>query len=72
MSLGFKHAFKAGISFGKDDMIIPEEKEGMVADTKAVVADFEQQYQDGLITQQEKYTRLSTLGLVVVTALLLR
>ncbi len=58
MSLGFKHAFKAGISFGKDDMIIPEEKEGMVADTKAVVADFEQQYQDGLITQQEKYNKV--------------
>jgi DNA-directed RNA polymerase subunit beta' len=58
MSLGFKHAFKAGISFGKDDMIIPEEKEGMVAATKAVVADFEQQYQDGLITQQEKYNKV--------------
>jgi DNA-directed RNA polymerase subunit beta' len=58
MSLGFKHAFKAGISFGKDDMIIPEEKVGMVAETKAIVADFEQQYQDGLITQQEKYNKV--------------
>ena len=26
-SLGFKHAFKAGISFGKDDLIIPKNKE---------------------------------------------
>ncbi len=58
MGLGFRHAFKAGISFGKDDMIIPEEKEGLVAETKAVVADFEQQYQDGLITQQEKYNKV--------------
>jgi DNA-directed RNA polymerase subunit beta' len=58
MSLGFKHAFKAGISFGKDDMIIPEEKVGLVNETKAVVADFEQQYQDGLITQQEKYNKV--------------
>ena len=58
MSLGFKHAFKAGISFGKDDMIIPEEKDGMVTETKAIVADFEQQYQDGLITQQEKYNKV--------------
>ena len=24
--LGFKHAFKAGISFGKDDLVIPENK----------------------------------------------
>ena len=58
MSLGFRHAFKAGISFGKDDMIIPEEKEGMVETTKALVADYEQQYQDGLITQQEKYNKV--------------
>ncbi len=58
MALGFRHAFKAGISFGKDDMIIPEEKEGMVETTKALVADYEQQYQDGLITQQEKYNKV--------------
>ena len=29
MKLGFKHACNAGISFGKDDMIIPEEKENL-------------------------------------------
>ncbi|QZD87286.1 DNA-directed RNA polymerase subunit beta' [Qipengyuania psychrotolerans] len=58
MSLGFRHAFKAGISFGKDDMIIPDSKVGMVESTKALVADYEQQYQDGLITQQEKYNKV--------------
>jgi DNA-directed RNA polymerase subunit beta' len=58
MALGFRHAFKAGISFGKDDMIIPDEKDGLVNETKAIVADFEQQYQDGLITQQEKYNKV--------------
>ncbi len=58
MTLGFSHAFKAGISFGKDDMIIPDSKEGMVDTTKALVADYEQQYQDGLITQQEKYNKV--------------
>ncbi|HJS11188.1 DNA-directed RNA polymerase subunit beta' [Sphingopyxis sp.] len=57
MALGFRNAFKAGISFGKDDMIIPESKEGMVNETRALVKDFEQQYQDGLITQQEKYNK---------------
>ena len=30
MVLGFRHAFKAGISFGKDDMIIPHEKDDLV------------------------------------------
>ena len=58
MTLGFRHAFKAGISFGKDDMIIPDTKDGMIDETKALVADYEQQYQDGFITQQEKYNKV--------------
>jgi DNA-directed RNA polymerase subunit beta' len=58
MSLGFKHAFQAGISFGKDDMIIPASKVTTVNETRALVKDFEQQYQDGLITQQEKYNKV--------------
>ncbi|WP_299194780.1 DNA-directed RNA polymerase subunit beta' [uncultured Erythrobacter sp.] len=58
MVLGFRHAFRAGISFGKDDMIIPDEKIKLVDDTKTLVAGYEQQYQDGLITQQEKYNKV--------------
>lgn len=58
MALGFKHAFKAGISFGKDDMIIPEAKVALVDETRTLVKDYEQQYQDGLITQQEKYNKV--------------
>ncbi len=58
MSLGFRNAFKAGISFGKDDMVIPDEKIAMVEETRTLVKDFESQYQDGLITQQEKYNKV--------------
>ncbi|PSJ36483.1 DNA-directed RNA polymerase subunit beta' [Allosphingosinicella deserti] len=58
MGLGFRHAFRAGISFGKDDMIIPHEKVALVDETRALVKDYEQQYQDGLITQQEKYNKV--------------
>jgi DNA-directed RNA polymerase subunit beta' len=58
MSLGFKHAFKAGISFGKDDMIIPPTKDKLIEETRVLVRDFEAQYQDGLITQQEKYNKV--------------
>ncbi|WP_442678749.1 DNA-directed RNA polymerase subunit beta' [Sphingomonas sp. ASY06-1R] len=58
MSLGFRHAFKAGISFGKDDMVIPAEKETLVDEARLLVKDYEQQYQDGLITQQEKYNKV--------------
>ncbi len=58
MQLGFHHAFKAGISFGKDDMVIPETKEKIVAATTEMVREFEQQYNDGLITQLEKYNKV--------------
>ncbi len=58
MALGFSHAFKAGISFGKDDMVIPEAKENLVEETRQLVKDYEQQYVDGLITQGEKYNKV--------------
>ena len=58
MGMGFKEAFKAGISFGKDDMVIPEDKWGLVEETRSHVKDFEQQYMDGLITQGEKYNKV--------------
>ena len=58
MKLGFENAFKAGISFGKDDMIIPEEKEKMIEETHALATEFEQQYIDGFITRGEKYNKV--------------
>ena len=58
MSMGFKEAFKAGISFGKDDMVIPDSKWPIVEETRDQVKDFEQQYMDGLITQGEKYNKV--------------
>ncbi len=58
MALGFKHAFKAGISFGKDDMVIPETKTKIVEDTNDLVKEYEQQYNDGFITQGEKYNKV--------------
>ena len=58
MGLGFYHAFKAGISFGKDDMVIPETKAKFVEQTNDLVREYEQQYNDGLITQLEKYNKV--------------
>ena len=58
MALGFRFAARAGISFGKDDLIIPKSKDGMVKKTEGQVKEFEQQYQDGLITQGEKYNKV--------------
>ena len=58
MALGFHHAFKAGISFGKDDMVVPRSKPASVNKTRELVKEFEQQYNDGLITQGEKYNKV--------------
>jgi len=58
MSMGFKEAFRAGISFGKDDMVIPDSKWTIVEETRDQVKGFEQQYMDGLITQGEKYNKV--------------
>ena len=58
MALGFGHAAKAGISFGKDDMVIPGSKVELVDDTRDLVKEYEQQYNDGLITQGEKYNKV--------------
>ncbi|GAB5376744.1 MAG: DNA-directed RNA polymerase subunit beta' [Acuticoccus sp.] len=58
MSLGFTNAFKAGISFGKDDMVIPDSKYALVEETAELAKEYEQQYNEGLITQGEKYNKV--------------
>jgi DNA-directed RNA polymerase, beta'' subunit/160 kD subunit len=56
--LGFKYAFKAGISFGKDDLVIPENKEQLIEETKKLITEYENQYSEGLITRGEKYNKV--------------
>ncbi|MHA1558887.1 MAG: DNA-directed RNA polymerase subunit beta' [Alphaproteobacteria bacterium] len=58
MSDGFQYMTKSGISFGKDDLIIPKEKEKLVQETINEVKEYEQQYLEGLITQGEKYNKV--------------
>jgi DNA-directed RNA polymerase subunit beta' len=58
MGLGFAQACKAGLSFGKDDLIIPVEKGPLIHRTQSEVKEFEQQYQDGLITAGERYNKV--------------
>jgi DNA-directed RNA polymerase subunit beta' len=56
--LGFKHAFRAGISFGKDDLVIPTNKGQLIDETKKLIAEYENQYSEGLITRGEKYNKV--------------
>ncbi len=56
--LGFQTAFRAGISIGIDDMIIPEAKKGIVADSRKKIAEVEVQFSKGIITDGERYNKV--------------
>ncbi len=58
MSLGFINACKAGISIGKEDMIIPETKQKHISSSLENVKKLEKQYRDGLITAGERYNKV--------------
>ena len=58
MGLGYRQAALSGISFGKDDLIVPAEKKTLLEETKQKTAEYERQYQDGLITRLEKYNKV--------------
>ena len=58
MGLGFAWACRSGISFGKDDLLVPEAKIKLIDEAQAQVKEYEQQYLDGLITQLEKYNKV--------------
>jgi len=57
MGIGFENACIAGISFGKDDLIIPPEKQKLVSDAEGDIKKYDQQYLDGIITKKEKYNK---------------
>ena len=57
MGLGFQNACQAGISIGKDDLVVPDSKVKLVDETEQLVESYERQYLDGLITQGEKYNK---------------
>ena len=56
--LGFLYATRAGISIGIDDMVVPEEKPKLVRDAEKAVIEVQQQYQEGAITQGERYNKI--------------
>ena len=57
MLIGFENACRAGISFGKDDLIIPKEKQKYVNEAENDIKKYEQQYMEGVITKKEKYNK---------------
>ncbi|GGK00707.1 DNA-directed RNA polymerase subunit beta' [Luteimonas terricola] len=58
MYTGFAYATRAGVSIGIDDMTIPDEKKGILAEAEAEVLEIQQQYQSGLVTAGERYNKV--------------
>ncbi len=58
MELGFKYSTVAGLSICVDDMIIPAAKVGMIKDAEKQVQEIQQQYDEGLITDGERYNKV--------------
>ncbi len=57
-NLGYRMAFEGGLSFNLGDVIIPEEKAGIVADGYAKVQEVANNYAMGLITNKERYNQV--------------
>src|SRR5438445_46485 len=56
--LGFRYATISGLSIGIDDMHIPSSKERHITEARRQVMEVEQQYQDGVITNGERYNKV--------------
>src|SRR5256884_595424 len=54
-SLGFAYATQGGITISKNDIVIPADKEKILADFEGRVSTVEQQYARGLITEDERH-----------------
>ena len=53
--LGFHYGTKAGVTISKNDIVIPPEKEKILAEYEERVAKVEQAYEHGLITESERH-----------------
>jgi DNA-directed RNA polymerase subunit beta' len=56
--LGYDMAFRGGLSFNLDDIIIPKEKEVLVAKAEIEVKEVLSNYNMGLITNNERYNQI--------------
>lgn len=58
MYTGFSYAARAGISVGIDDMVIPEQKAGIITEAESEVSEIQKQFQSGLVTAGERYNKM--------------
>ena len=58
MYTGFYYATRSGVSFGVDDMVVPEEKSRILETAESEVKDIQDQYAAGLVTDGERYNKV--------------
>jgi DNA-directed RNA polymerase subunit beta' len=58
MYTGFHYATRAGVSFGIDDIVIPEQKTRIVTSADSEVKEIQDQYASGLVTNGERYNKV--------------
>jgi DNA-directed RNA polymerase subunit beta' len=58
MYTGFKFATRSGVSFCADDMVIPVEKQTILAEAESEVKEIASQYSSGLVTKGERYNKV--------------
>ncbi len=57
-NLGYDQAFRAGISFNLGDVIVPEEKQGLIDNAYQQIAGIRNNFNMGLLTNQERYNKV--------------
>ncbi len=58
MYMGFHYATRAGVSIGVDDMVVPEQKQRILAAAEHEVKEIQEQYSSGLVTNGERYNKV--------------
>ena len=58
MYTGFSYATRSGVSFGSEDMVIPEVKQTILGKAEEEVKEIEHQYSSGLVTNGERYNKV--------------
>jgi len=58
MYTGFSYATRAAVSIGVDDMMVPPQKEKILAGAEREVKEIQSQYESGLVTNGERYNKV--------------
>lgn len=54
-TFGFKYATISGITWGIDDVVVPEEKRGIIVEARAKADLIEEKFNEGLLSENERY-----------------